>query len=169
MVCCSSSCAALLIFHLVAVFIWFILKDRLFNQRFERQRCRSGSMGIPVTLILSYIFVGIMSLYAINLEAVSLFAGSSFTFLAVLNDVLYRFEWMNIVLFLSKKSMWKIKNGHPPTLLFITLPLRCPSRICLIKTLLEKTRWEKILVKEKEYIFLCVIICIVKSLTKKTQ
>jgi len=49
-------------------------------------------MGIPVTLILSYIFVGIMSLYAINLEAVSLFAGSSFTFLAVLNDVLYRFE-----------------------------------------------------------------------------
>jgi len=49
-------------------------------------------MDIPVTLILSYIFVGIMSLYAINLDAVSLFADSSFTFLAVLNDVISRFE-----------------------------------------------------------------------------
>jgi len=28
---------------------------------------------------------------------------------------------------------WKIKNGHPPTLLFITLPLGCQSRICLLK------------------------------------
>jgi len=50
------------------------------------------AMDIPVTLILSYIFVGIMSLYAINLDAVSLFADSSFTFLAVLNDVISRFE-----------------------------------------------------------------------------
>jgi len=49
-------------------------------------------MDIPVTLILSYIFVGIMSLYAINLDVVSLFADSSFTFLAVLNDVISRFE-----------------------------------------------------------------------------
>jgi len=31
-------------------------------------------MNIPVTLILSYIFVGIMPLYAINLDVVSLFA-----------------------------------------------------------------------------------------------
>jgi len=30
-----------LIFRLAAVFIWFILKDRLFNQRFGCQRCRS--------------------------------------------------------------------------------------------------------------------------------
>jgi len=49
-------------------------------------------MDIPVTLILSYIFVGIMPLYAINLDAVSLFVDSSFTFLAVLNDVTSRFE-----------------------------------------------------------------------------
>jgi hypothetical protein len=49
-------------------------------------------MDIPVTLILSYIFVGIMPLYAINLDAVSLFADSSFTFLAVLNDVISQFE-----------------------------------------------------------------------------
>jgi hypothetical protein len=61
-------------------------------------------MGILVTLILSYIIVGIMSLYAINLDAVSLFADSSFMFLAVLNDVLCRFEWINIILFLLKKK-----------------------------------------------------------------
>jgi len=50
------------------------------------------AMGIPVTLILSYIFVGIMSLYAINLDVVGLFADSSFTFLAVLNDAISQFE-----------------------------------------------------------------------------
>ena len=70
----------------VAVFIWFILKDRLFNQIFGRQRCRSEGMGIPVTLILSYIFVCIVLLYAINLDVVSLFADSSFTFLTMLNE-----------------------------------------------------------------------------------
>jgi len=43
-------------------------------------------------------------MYAINLSAVSLFADSPFTFLTMfVSDVLYRFEWMNIVLFLSKK------------------------------------------------------------------
>jgi len=41
------------------------LKDRLFNQKFGRQRCRSGDHGYSVTLILSYIFVTIMLLYAI--------------------------------------------------------------------------------------------------------
>jgi len=51
------------------------------------------AMDIPVTLILSYIFVGIMSLYAINLDVVSLFADSFFTFLEVLNDVIFRFEY----------------------------------------------------------------------------
>jgi len=50
------------------------------------------AMNIPVTLILSYIFVGIMSLYAINLDVVSSFADSSFTFLAVFNDIISQFE-----------------------------------------------------------------------------
>ena len=63
------------------------------------------AIDIPVTLILSYIFVGIMPLYAINLDVVSLFADLSFTFLAVLNYVISRFEWMNIILFLSKKKV----------------------------------------------------------------
>jgi len=49
-------------------------------------------MDIPVTLILSYIFIGITLLYSINLDDVSLFADSSFTFIAVLNDVISRFE-----------------------------------------------------------------------------
>jgi len=49
-------------------------------------------MSIPVTLISSYIFVDIMMLYVINLDIVSLFADSSFTFLTVWNDVLCRFE-----------------------------------------------------------------------------
>jgi len=49
-------------------------------------------MDISVTLILSYTFVGIMPLYAINLDAVSLFADSSFTFLAMLNDAIPQFE-----------------------------------------------------------------------------
>jgi len=39
------------------------------------------------------LFVGILSLYAINLGAVSLFIVSPFTFLAIfVSDVLYRFE-----------------------------------------------------------------------------
>jgi len=51
------------------------------------------------------LFVGILSLYAINLGVVSLFADSPFTFLAMfVSDVLYRFKWMNIILFLSKKK-----------------------------------------------------------------
>jgi len=67
------------------------------------------AMDIPVTLILSYIFVGIMPLYSINLDVVSLFADSSFTFLAVLNDVISQFKWMNIILFLSKKNTLPLK------------------------------------------------------------
>jgi hypothetical protein len=55
--------------------------------------------------------VGIMSLYVINLDVVSLFADLSFMFLTVLNDVLYQFEWINIVLFLSKKNLLiNVKN-----------------------------------------------------------
>jgi len=44
---------------------------------------------------LSFIilFVGILPFYAINLDAVSLFAGSPFTFLAMfVSNVIYRFE-----------------------------------------------------------------------------
>jgi len=103
-VCCSSSCAALFDFPYCCGVHLIHIEDQLFNRRIRRQRCRSGGMDIPITLILSYIFVGIMLLYAINLDAVSLLADSSFTFLVVLNDVIYRFKWLNIVLFLEKND-----------------------------------------------------------------
>jgi len=99
-VCCSSSCVALFDFPSSCCVHLIHIGDRLFNQRFDHQRCRSEDMNIPVTLVFSYIFVDIMPLYAINLDVVSLFADSSFTCLAVLNDVISRFEWMNIILFL---------------------------------------------------------------------
>jgi hypothetical protein len=54
------------------------------------------------------LFVGILPMYAINLCALSLFPNSSlfyvFSDVCIWCDVLYQFEWMNIVLFLSKKE-----------------------------------------------------------------
>ena len=81
-----------LISRLLAVFIWFILKIDYPIKDLGVKVADSEAMDIPVTLILSYIFIGIMTLYAINLDVVSLFADSSFMFLAVLNDAISRFE-----------------------------------------------------------------------------
>jgi len=54
------------------------------------------------------LFVGILLMYAINIGVVSLFTDPPFTFLAMfVSDVLYQFEWMNIVLFLSTKKIVK--------------------------------------------------------------
>ena len=41
--------------------------------------------------------------------------------------------------------------------------------MCLVKTLLGKTLWEKILVKEKEYTYLLIrtICCLIKNLARK--
>jgi len=50
-------------------------------------RCRSRDMSILINF-----FVGILSLYVIDLDIVSLFADSSFTFLAMLSDVFYQFK-----------------------------------------------------------------------------
>jgi len=60
------------------------------------------------------LFVGILSMYVINLGVMSLFSDSPFMFLAMfVSDVLYRFEWMNIVLFLSKKLKNQVHvNGN---------------------------------------------------------
>ena len=91
-VCCSSSCAALFDFPSSCGVIWFILKIDYSIKDLGVNVADPEAMDIPVTLILSYIFVGIMPLYAINLDVVSLFADSSFTFLTVLNDVISRFE-----------------------------------------------------------------------------
>jgi len=45
-------------------------EDQLFNQWFERQRCRSETMNISVIFSFIVLFVGI--LYAINLDVMSL-------------------------------------------------------------------------------------------------
>ena len=81
-----------LISRLLAVFVWFILKIDYLIKDLGVNVADPEAMDIHVTLILSYVFVGIMPLYAINLDTVSLFADSSFTFLAVLNDVISPFE-----------------------------------------------------------------------------
>ena len=64
-------------------------------------------------------------------------------------------------------TLWTIHSFNE----FITLPLGCPQIMCLVKTLLEKTLWEKILVKEKEYTYLLIrtICCLIKNLARKTQ
>jgi len=52
-----------------------------------RKHVNFGDLGFSV------LFVGILPFYTINLDAVSLFADSPFTFLAMfVSDVIYRFE-----------------------------------------------------------------------------
>ena len=53
--------------------------------------------------------------------------------------------------------------------LFITLPLGCPSRICLIKTLLEKNPLGKNPSKGKRVRYPLCLNCLIKNLTRKTQ
>ncbi|AES66729.1 transmembrane protein, putative [Medicago truncatula] len=52
-----------------------------------RKHVNFGDLGFII------LFAGVLSFYAINLGAVSLFAYSPFTFLAIfVSDVIYRFE-----------------------------------------------------------------------------
>jgi hypothetical protein len=53
--------------------------------------------------------------------------------------------------------------------LSITLPLRCLSRICLIKTLLEKNSLGKNSSEGKRIQHLLCVNCLIKNLTRKTQ
>jgi len=86
-----------LISRLIAVFVYFLLKDR--HQSIQIQPMiwastlkiwKHVNFGDFVFIIL---FVGILPFCAINLGAVSLFTGSPFTFLAMfVSDVIYRFE-----------------------------------------------------------------------------
>jgi len=66
-----------------------------------RRHGYSGDLNIVIC-------VGICTLpfYAINMDVVSLFTDSSFLFLANLHytDILYQFEWMNIIYFIMKKE-----------------------------------------------------------------
>jgi len=81
-----------------------------------RRHCYSGDFNIVI-------FVGLYNLtfYAINMDDVSLFTYSSFLFLANLYfiDVLYQFEWMNIICFISKKKF--IKHLYQIYLIYIKI------------------------------------------------
>jgi len=83
------------------------------------------------------LFVSILPMYAINLGVVSLFADSPFTFLVMFGfDVLYRFEWMNIVFcFCQKKSLvptFPKKKSLVPT--FVKKKSLVPTNIFVCKT-----------------------------------
>jgi len=118
-----------LIFRLCTVCFWFFvlvwcLFDSGWKISFEQVQIRSITMTLTsstlqirrheysgdMNIIILFICVGIctLSFYAINMDAVSLFTYSSFSFLANLNlyyiDVFYQFEWMNIVYFCKKKN-----------------------------------------------------------------
>ena len=116
----SHFCAVYLFSRLCAVF--FVSGWR---SRFDQVQIQSMSTLVSSTLQIRrhgysghfniVIFVGICNLpfYAINMDTVSLFANLSFLFLAIMNlyyiDVLFLFEWMNIVYFVKKKKTL-IKN-----------------------------------------------------------
>jgi hypothetical protein len=72
----------------------------------------SGDLNIVI--LVKFVGIDTSMFYAINMDAVSLFTDSSFLFLANMDlyciDVLYQFEWMNIVYFCQKKTpMLKLK------------------------------------------------------------
>ena len=58
-VCCSSSYAALFDFPSSCGIHLIHIKDRLFNQRFERQRCRSGGHEYSSRRFIMYVFSGV--------------------------------------------------------------------------------------------------------------
>jgi len=69
-------------------------------------------------------------------------------------------------LLVGKYNIGQLLYGHP-LIIFIILPLGCPSRICLIKTLLEKNPMgKKFEWRKKSTTSFCMIICLVKNLTR---
>jgi hypothetical protein len=65
--------------------------------------------------VISIVGLKIKPFYVINSDAVSLFADSSFLvfsnfeYVMILIDILYPFEWMNIVVFIGKKKKTMLK------------------------------------------------------------
>ena len=118
-----------LLSRLCAVCFWFpvlvrCLFDSCWKISFEQLQIQSMTMTLASStlqirrneysedfnIVMLLIFVGISTFpfYAINMDVVSLFTDSSFLFFENLNlyciDVLYQFEWMNIVYFCQKKK-----------------------------------------------------------------
>jgi len=83
-----------LISRRVAVFVCSYWKIALVNQLHIQSMIWTSTLqiwkhGYSGDFDLIILFIGILSLYAINLDVVSLFAVSSFTFLAILMILLY--------------------------------------------------------------------------------
>ena len=66
-----------------------------------------------IVILVIFVGIGTLPFYAINMDVVSLFTNSFFSFFGNLNlyciDVLYEFEWMNIFIFVKKIK--KISNS----------------------------------------------------------
>ena len=116
--CCSSSCAALFDF---ASFVVRCLFASYWKINFRQSQIQSmiwastlqiQKHGYSGDLDFIILFVGILPLNAINLGAVSLFADSPFTFLAILIMLLALMyfinmnEWISLFLSTKKKSMY---------------------------------------------------------------
>jgi len=139
-----SLCGVFFIFRLSAVFIWFRLKDQLWASADPINDNDFGVVNVadPETWVfwrheysnISHIcrHICTLSFHVINMDVLSLFTDSSFSFLVNLDlyciDVLYQFEWMNIVYFCQKK---KSSQGLCFTIwVFYYMAKRCLFYLC---------------------------------------
>jgi len=112
----SSLCDVVCVSYFVQVFVRFILSDDpvhiksmiLESSTLQIRRHRySGGLNIVICVSFST-----LSFYVVNMNVVSLLTDSSFLFLANFHciDVLYQFEWMNIVFFCWNKKIFLFIN-----------------------------------------------------------
>jgi len=94
---------------------WFILKDRLFNQRFGRQRCRSGSHGYSGDFNFIICFYRHYAVICYYFGCCEFIRRLSFTFLAMLNDVISQFEWISFCFCQKKKLVVQLILRNNPT------------------------------------------------------
>jgi len=110
---------------LFSVLVWCLF-DSGWNVSFKQVQIRSMTITLAsstlqiqrheysrdfnIVILVIFVDIGTLTFYAINMDVVSLFTDSSFLFLANLNlhciDVLYQFEWINVVYFCQKKNYW---------------------------------------------------------------
>jgi len=107
--CCSSSCMTLFDFLTCCGVCLVSIKKMTIQSMIWTSMLQILKYGYSSHFNFIILFVVILSLYIINLDVMSLFVNLSFMFLAMLNGILYQFEWTNIILFLSKKGK-KILN-----------------------------------------------------------
>ena len=111
LVCSSSSCSVVCLSCFLQVFVRFRLWDQLRSiadlMTLVSSTLQIWRQGYSEDLnIVICVCVYTLPFYAINMNAVSLFADSNFLFLTNLQciDKLYQFEWMKIFIFCQKKN-----------------------------------------------------------------